>query len=110
MRFFGSSPRRHHFAAEHHPLERGDLSNVLERVLPQHDDVGLGSRTKQSERISARRQRAVTRSRYDRLHRRHSELDETLKRYPTWEIDESRLERIHTSTVRGYTSVPMRVR
>jgi cytochrome P450 len=37
-------------------------------------------------------------------------LDETLKRYPTWEIDESRLERIHTSTVRGYTSVPMRVR
>jgi cytochrome P450 len=37
-------------------------------------------------------------------------LHETLQRYPTWEIDESRLERIHTSTVRGYTSVPMRVR
>ncbi len=37
-------------------------------------------------------------------------LHETLKRYPTWEIDESSLERIHTSTVRGYTSVPMRVR
>jgi cytochrome P450 len=37
-------------------------------------------------------------------------LGETLKRFPTWEIDESRLERIHTSTVRGYTSVPMRVR
>jgi cytochrome P450 len=37
-------------------------------------------------------------------------LDETLKRFRTWEIDESRLERIHTSTVRGYTSVPMRVR
>jgi cytochrome P450 len=37
-------------------------------------------------------------------------LDETLSRFPTWEIDESRLERIHTSTVRGYTSVPMRVR
>ena len=37
-------------------------------------------------------------------------LHETLKRYPTWEIDESKLERIHTSTVRGYTSVPMRVR
>jgi cytochrome P450 len=37
-------------------------------------------------------------------------IEETLKRYPTWEIDESRLERIHTSTVRGYTSVPMRVR
>ena len=37
-------------------------------------------------------------------------LGETLKRFPTWEIDESRLERIHTSTVRGYTSVPMQVR
>ena len=37
-------------------------------------------------------------------------LTETLRRFPTWEIDESRLERVHTSTVRGYTSVPMRVR
>ena len=36
-------------------------------------------------------------------------LRETLRRFPTWEIDESRLERVHTSTVRGYTSVPMRV-
>jgi cytochrome P450 len=37
-------------------------------------------------------------------------LNETLKRYPTWEIDESRLEFVHTATVRGYASVPMRVR
>jgi cytochrome P450 len=37
-------------------------------------------------------------------------LEETLRRYPTWEIDESRLDRVHTSTVRGYSSVPMRVR
>jgi cytochrome P450 len=37
-------------------------------------------------------------------------LEETLKRYPTWEIDESRLDRVHTSTVRGYASVPMQVR
>jgi cytochrome P450 len=37
-------------------------------------------------------------------------LSETLKRYPTWEIDESRLEFVHTATVRGYASVPMRVR
>jgi cytochrome P450 len=37
-------------------------------------------------------------------------LTETLRRFPTWEIDESRLVRVHTSTVRGYTSVPMRVR
>jgi cytochrome P450 len=37
-------------------------------------------------------------------------LQETLRRFPTWEVDESRLGRVHTSTVRGYTSVPMRVR
>jgi cytochrome P450 len=36
-------------------------------------------------------------------------LEETLRRYPTWEIDESRLERVHTSTVRGYASVSMQV-
>jgi cytochrome P450 len=37
-------------------------------------------------------------------------LAETLKRYPTWDVDESRLEFVHTATVRGYASVPMRVR
>jgi cytochrome P450 len=36
-------------------------------------------------------------------------LTETLRRFPTWDVDETRLERVHTSTVRGYTSVPMRV-
>ena len=36
-------------------------------------------------------------------------LAETLRRYPTWTVDESRLERVHTSTVRGYTSVPIQV-
>jgi cytochrome P450 len=33
-------------------------------------------------------------------------LEETLKRFPRWEVDEDRLERIHTTTVRGYTNVP----
>jgi cytochrome P450 len=33
-------------------------------------------------------------------------IAETLKRFPGWEIDEARIERIHTTTVRGYTSVP----
>ena len=37
-------------------------------------------------------------------------LAETVRRYPTWDVDESRLERVHTATVRGYSSVPMRVR
>jgi cytochrome P450 len=37
-------------------------------------------------------------------------LNETLKRFPNYEIDESGLEFVHTSTVRGYAKVPMRVR
>jgi cytochrome P450 len=37
-------------------------------------------------------------------------LTETLRRFPTWEIDESGLERVHTSTVRGYSKLPMVVR
>jgi len=37
-------------------------------------------------------------------------LAETLRRFPTWEIDGAGLERVHTSTVRGYTKVPMQVR
>ena len=37
-------------------------------------------------------------------------LAERSRRFPTWEIDESRLDLVHTSTVRGDTVVPMRVR
>lgn len=33
-------------------------------------------------------------------------IEETIKRYPTWTIDEDRVGRIHTTTVRGYTNVP----
>ena len=36
-------------------------------------------------------------------------LDETLKRFPTWEVDHARAERLHTSTVRGYAKVPILV-
>lgn len=35
-------------------------------------------------------------------------LEETLKRFPSWEVDESRLEMVHTSTVRGYSKVWIR--
>jgi len=33
-------------------------------------------------------------------------IEEVLRRFPRWEIDEAGLQRIHTSTVRGYTNVP----
>lgn len=34
-------------------------------------------------------------------------LDETLQRFPEWEVDHDRAVRLHTSTVRGYKSVPV---
>jgi cytochrome P450 len=34
-------------------------------------------------------------------------LEETLRRFPAWEVDHGGLERAHTSTVRGYRSVPI---
>jgi len=34
-------------------------------------------------------------------------LEETLARYPTWEVDRARTERLHTSTVRGHRKVPI---
>ncbi|MGP0030476.1 MAG: cytochrome P450 [Acidimicrobiales bacterium] len=36
-------------------------------------------------------------------------LEETLKRFPTWEVDHERAARLHTSTVRGWHKVPIRV-
>src|SRR5437588_8906547 len=36
-------------------------------------------------------------------------LEETLKRFPTWEVDHTRAVRLHTSTVRGYAKVPILV-
>jgi cytochrome P450 len=36
-------------------------------------------------------------------------LEETLARFPTWDVDRDNLVRQHTSTVRGYSAVPIRV-
>jgi cytochrome P450 len=34
-------------------------------------------------------------------------IEETLRRFPKWDVDESELEMVRTSTVRGYSSVPI---
>jgi cytochrome P450 len=34
-------------------------------------------------------------------------LEETLRRFPSWEVDHDRVKRLHTSTVRGYAEVPV---
>jgi len=36
-------------------------------------------------------------------------LEETLRRFLTWDVEEDGLEMIHTSTVRGYSRVPIRL-
>jgi cytochrome P450 len=36
-------------------------------------------------------------------------LDETLQRFPEWEVDVARAKRLHTSTVRGYAELPILV-
>ncbi|MFP6641221.1 MAG: cytochrome P450 [Myxococcota bacterium] len=36
-------------------------------------------------------------------------LEETLIRFPTWEVDWNATEMVHTSTVRGYAKVPIRL-
>jgi cytochrome P450 len=36
-------------------------------------------------------------------------LEEVLKRWPDWEIDHERAKRAHTSTVRGWEKLPVRV-
>jgi cytochrome P450 len=36
-------------------------------------------------------------------------LEETFKRFPEWTVDHDRAVRLHTSTVRGYAEVPIRV-
>ncbi|HSA49000.1 MAG TPA: cytochrome P450 [Yinghuangia sp.] len=36
-------------------------------------------------------------------------LEETLKRFPDWDVDHDRAVRLHTSTVRGYERLPIRI-
>ena len=37
-------------------------------------------------------------------------IEETLRRFPTWDVDWSRCQMVHTSTVRGYAEVPISTR
>lgn len=37
-------------------------------------------------------------------------LEEMLRRFPEWGVDEGRAQRLHTSTVRGWKSIPVSVR
>ena len=36
-------------------------------------------------------------------------LEETLRRFPEWQVDHDRATRLHTSTVRGWVNVPIQV-
>ncbi len=36
-------------------------------------------------------------------------LEETLKRFPEWDAERTAATRVHTSTVRGYSAVPITI-
>jgi len=36
-------------------------------------------------------------------------LEEVLARFPEWQVDHDKATRLHTSTVRGWINVPVRV-
>ena len=36
-------------------------------------------------------------------------LEETLRRFDTWDVDHANAKRLHTSTVRGWASVPITI-
>jgi cytochrome P450 len=66
----------------------------VERVIPRHVAFGYGIHFCLGAALA-------------RLEGRIA-LEETLKRFPTWEVDDDRCEMVHTSTVRGYARVPIR--
>ncbi|MBL7499682.1 cytochrome P450, partial [Frankia sp. CNm7] len=36
-------------------------------------------------------------------------IEETLRRFPTWDVDHDNAVRLHTSTVRGYDKLPIAI-
>jgi cytochrome P450 len=36
-------------------------------------------------------------------------IEETLRRFPAWEVDWEHAEMVHTSTVRGWAKLPIRL-
>ena len=65
----------------------------VERVIPRHVAFGYGIHFCLGAALA-------------RLEGRIA-LEETLKRFPTWEVDRDHCEMVHTSTVRGYAKVPI---
>lgn len=65
----------------------------VERVIPRHVAFGYGIHFCLGAALA-------------RLEGRIA-LEETFKRFPTWEVDADRCEMVHTSTVRGYAKVPI---
>jgi cytochrome P450 len=65
----------------------------VERVIPRHVAFGYGIHFCLGAALA-------------RLEGRIA-LEETFKRFPTWEVDTDRCEMVHTSTVRGYAKVPI---
>lgn len=67
----------------------------VDRKTPRHLSFGFGTHVCLGASLARLEMRVV--------------LEELLQRYPTWEVDESKIELVHTTTVRGPATVPMRV-
>ncbi len=67
----------------------------VERKIPRHLSFGFGTHVCLGASLARLEMRVV--------------IEELLQRYPTWEVDESKIELVHTTTVRGPATVPLRV-
>jgi cytochrome P450 len=66
----------------------------VERVIDRHVSLGFGAHFCLGASLARMEGRVA--------------LEETLRLFPEWDVDETGAERVHTSTVRGYAKLPIR--
>ena len=67
----------------------------VERVIDRHVSLGYGAHFCLGASLARLEGRVA--------------IEETLRSFPVWEVDESACEMVHTSTVRGYARLPIRL-
>ncbi len=75
--------------------ENPDTFDVTRNPAPRHLSFGFGTHVCLGASLARLEMRVA--------------IEEVLKRYPDWEVDESGVKLVHTTTVRGPASVPVRV-
>ncbi len=67
----------------------------VERVIDRHVSLGFGAHFCLGASLARLEGRVA--------------IEETLRSFPVWEVDETACEMVHTSTVRGYARLPIRL-